>query len=69
MVSVADVATATATMIHQPAMNAAILSLVLSVLGPGPDVKQIAPAIVHAVEWRADHGLAPVTGSPAEDAA
>ena len=50
-------------------MNAAILALVLSVLGPCPDAQPIARAIVAAVESRASRGLAPVTASPAEDAA
>lgn len=47
----------------------ALLALVLAVLGPCPDARPIADAVAHAVEARAAQGLAPVTASPAEDAA
>ena len=48
-------------------MNPALLALAISCLGPGDDADVIAPAAVSAVESRARSGLAPVTGSPAED--
>jgi hypothetical protein len=47
-------------------MSAALLALVVSCLGPGPDARPIAAAIVEAVELEA--GVAPLTGSHAEDA-
>ena len=48
-------------------METALLAFVLSVLGPGPDARPVAEAIVNAVEADADN--APLTGSHAEDAA
>lgn len=46
-----------------------LLAFALSVLGPGPDAATIAPAIVRVIQWRADHGLPPVTESPTLDVA
>ena len=45
----------------------ALLALVLSVLGPGPDAAIIAPELVAAVQHRVDGGHAPVTSSPTLD--